>query len=237
MLVKEIIQRVQSLYSKGAASDDSRLTSRHIYNKLLTLRSKYVSQQAKKKQKINQWNYQTLPCVEVVEAPVHQCPCIPSIGCDILRTKYQIPKPLSDLNNHLISSVTSLDGTLIFSEIQWEEAKYKSHSKYTSKKPDYFIRDGYLYITGLTQKLRHLKIITITGLFEDPVAVHNFPSHCGNEEIEENCLSPLDMEFAVDNEFLDFMVTEASEELVTFFGGQKEDLTNDTKDNIVEENK
>ena len=60
MKVIEIIQRIQSLYSKGAQSDDSRLSDRHIYNKLLTLRSKYISQQAKKKQKVNQWNFQVL---------------------------------------------------------------------------------------------------------------------------------------------------------------------------------
>ena len=67
MKVHEIIQRVQSLYSKGCQSDDSRLSPRHIYSKLVSLRSKYISQQAKKKQKINQWNFQTLPCVELID--------------------------------------------------------------------------------------------------------------------------------------------------------------------------
>jgi len=238
MKVSEVIQRVQSLYSKGVQSDDSRLSSRHIYHKLLTLRSKYVSQQAKKRQKINQWNYQILNCVEVITVPVHQCPCIPPIGCDILRTKYPLPRPLSDLNVHLIQSVTSIDGSIIFSEIQWREVKYKQSSKYTSNKPDFFIKDGYLYIVGVTQRLRHLQVISVTGLFEDPVAVQSFPSKCQeDEEIEENCLSPLDMEFAVDGEFIDWIISETAEELVTFFGVQKEDLTNDTKDSVVEESK
>jgi len=58
MTIKEIIQRVQSLYSKGVQSDDVRLEDRHIYNKMITVRSKLISQEAKKRQKINQWNYQ-----------------------------------------------------------------------------------------------------------------------------------------------------------------------------------
>ena len=40
MLVKELVQRIQSLYSKGVQSDDTRLSSPHIYNKLITVRSK-----------------------------------------------------------------------------------------------------------------------------------------------------------------------------------------------------
>ena len=35
MKIKEIIQRVQSLYSKGVQSDDTRLSDRHIYNKMV----------------------------------------------------------------------------------------------------------------------------------------------------------------------------------------------------------
>ena len=387
LLIKEIIQRVQSLYSKGAQSDDSRLSQRHIYSKLISLRSKYISQQAKKRQKLNQWNFQTLPCVEVIKVPQSLCPCVTVPGCDILRTKYPLPKPLSNLNNHLIQSVTSVDGNTIFSEIQWNEVKYKASSKYTSTKPDFFINDGYLYIIGLIQKMRHLKVITITGLFEDPLSAEDFPSICdcsnkvvgqlqksvayvtqtfttevitenlsvdrtfmisngsnliettqtfrwsyprtriyvqeepepylffvdtydccgGSEIIEEkviidtpiynivskdtskqqeisyteyyteagiiksrvvveqvpyvehqdekmltsltqnipyekevcidDCTSSLDKEFRVDSEFIDFMIGEAAEELVTFFSQVKEDLTNDSKDNTVEESK
>ena len=54
---------------------------------------------------------------------------------------------MTDLNNHLIQSVTTLDGSVIFSEISWTEKKYKSANKYTANKPDYYIRNNYLYIT------------------------------------------------------------------------------------------
>jgi len=114
MLIKEIIQRIQSLYSKGVQSDDTRLTDRHIYNKMVTVRSKLVSQEAKKKQKINQWSYQTLSCVELIKAQPNECPCIAPPGCEILRSKYPIPKMvmlyslkllgLKKNTNHLINT-------------------------------------------------------------------------------------------------------------------------------------
>ena len=214
------------------------MSPRHIYSKLISLRSKYISQQAKKKQKINQWNFQTLSCVELIKTDIHNCPCIPPIGCKVLRTKYPLPKPLTDLNRHLIQSVTSLDGTIIFSEIQWDEVKYKASSKYTATKPDFFIRNGYLYLIGLTQRMRHLNIITITGLWEDPLVSYNFIGKCEEDCTDcEDCTSALDKDFHIDGENVDWIISEAAEELISYYNQNKEDLTNDTKDSIVEESK
>ena len=109
MIVKELIQRVQALYSKGVKSDDSRLSSRHIYNKLLSVRARLISQEAKKKQRISQWNYQTIPCIKMIEVPAHDCPCLPPIGCKILRSEHKIPSPLSGLSGDLIDWVRTID--------------------------------------------------------------------------------------------------------------------------------
>ena len=237
MTVGEIIQRIQSMYSKGVQSDDSRLTARHIYNKIVTVRAKLVSEKSKKKQKISQWNYQTLPCVELEIAPIHECPCIPPAGCKILKTKYPLPKPLTNLNAHLIQSVTSLDGSIVYSEIGWTEKKYKSFNKYTADKPDYFIRNNYLYITHKNGP----KIITITGLFEDPLEVESYPSYCPSDDCKggecNDCVSPLDKEFPIDDDLLDTLVEMSFNELIILFNQNIEDLTNDSKDNLVEPSK
>lgn len=234
MLIKEIIQRIQSLYSKGVQSDDVTLSDRHIYNKMVTVRSKLISQEAKKKQKINQWSYQTLNCVELIKAQVHECPCLPPIGCDILRTKYPIPKPLTDLNSHLIQSVTTIDGNTVFSEIGWTEKKYKADNKYTANKPDYYIRNNYLYITHRSG----LKLITITGLFDDPLVAINFPSYCPGECQDcIDCESPLDKEFPIDNDMIDTLIDMCKEELILQFSQMTGDLTNNSSDNIPENSK
>jgi len=232
MKTNELISRVQSLYSKGLKSDDTRLESRLIFNKLLSSRSKLVSQRARKRQFISKFNYQTLPCVELIKAPIAECPCLPPIGCDIYRTKYPIPSILTDLNYHLIDSVTTLNGNIVFSEITWNEKKYKSSNKYTANKPDYFIRNGYIYVT---QK-KGAKVITITGLFENPWEAEKFPSICDDCE-DCGCQSPLDMEFPIDNDMVDTLVELATKELVVMFSQSIEDVSNNTRDTQNEQSK
>ncbi|MBV1928913.1 MAG: hypothetical protein KUG81_05315 [Gammaproteobacteria bacterium] len=227
MITEKIIQRVQSLYSKGVQSDDSRLKSRHIYNKLLTVRSKILSQKANKRQMISQWNFQTIPCVVLEKAPKHECPCAPPMGCDIYRTKEVLPEPLTNLNGHMIQSVTSIEGSTVYDEIGWTEAKYKAGNKYTAMKPDYFIRNKYLYVI----QVKGASVIAITGLFEDPFAATTYPSDCGDcTDCENDCDSPMDLDFPIDNDLIDTMVEIAAQELIFVFTQGKEDKDNNTSD-------
>lgn len=240
---KEAIQRVQSLYSRGVHSDDTRLAARHIFSKLLTIRARLMTQKLNKRQKISQWNFQTLHCVELIKAEPYECPCLPSIGCVILRTKEPLPKPLTGIiDGHMLQSVTTLEGSVIFSETTWKDKKYKKGSKFTSDKPDYFIRDNYLFIT--TKK--GPKAITITGLFEDPVEAENYHSICGNGEgcgestpADEcpDCVSPLDQEFVVDNDMVGVIIEMAAQELIQMFSQGREDITNNTKESLNGENR
>lgn len=234
MVLKEIIQRIQSLYSKGVQSRDSRLSSRHIYNKLLTVRTRLLSEESNKKQKISNWNYQTLSCVELIKVPLHECICIPSNGCEILRSKYKIPKPLTGMNNHIISNVYSIDGSIKYSEVSVLEKKYSKGNKYTKFKPDYYIQNGYLYIT---QSLRGPKIISVEGLFEDPVTARLFEQYCENDCDEcNNCVSPMDLDFPIDSDRIDIIVEFAVKELIQAFNTLgKEDITSNSVDDGKQE--
>ena len=200
MLVSEIIQRVQSLYSKGVQSDDSKLSSRHIYNKILSVRSRLIVQSSKQRQKLSQWYYVTLPCVELTPAQKYECPCLPAIGCTILKSKHALPKPLVNLSQHLIKSVTSLDGQVVYSTSTFEDQKYKKGRKYTSGQPDYWIRDGYLF----TEHRKGPKVVSIEILPQDPAEALAYPSFCGVSET--SCISPLDLEFAMDNDKIDTLI-------------------------------
>ncbi len=238
MLIKELIQRVQSLYSKGVQSDDSRLSARHIYSVIQSVRSTLLTQRADKRQPISQWNYQTLNCVELIKAKPYECPCLPAIGCTILRTKEPLPKPLTGLiDGHLIQSVTSLEGSITYSPTTWEDKKYKKGAKYTSTKPDYYIRDNYLYITTKTGP----KAITITGIFDDPLEVDSYPGLC-DEVIDcaEDCIeckSPLDMNLPIDRDMVKTLVEMSANELLSLFSQGREDLTNNSRDNLKQESK
>lgn len=225
MKLGEIIQRVQSLYSHGLQSKDSRLTSRHIYSAISSARSILLSQQYNKKQLINQWSYQTLPCVELIKAPVHECPCIPSNGCMILRSKYKIPKPVSGIDKHLFQPITSLDGSMRFDEETFSTAKYSIGNKYTSNKPGYYFRNEYLYVTTL----KELKSLTIPGIFDDPIAAEQFPSMCPCPECE--CKDILDMEYPFDGDLIKPLIELSYNELI----GILKQLPEDKEDNASDD--
>lgn len=231
MKVIEAIQRVQSLYSKGVAADDRRLTNRHIYSKLKTVRARLLYEKITNKQFIASTNYQVLPCVELVKAPIHECPCIPPLGCCIYKTKYQLPTPVSGISGHIIRSVTSLDGNTVYSEITWQDKKYKQYDKYTSKKPDYFISNEYLYVTADNDA----EVVRIEILLDDPVEGYNFPSYC--PDAQDPCISIYDREFHLDNSMFDAMIQLTVSTLLTQFVSSVEDETNNAKDNPSSANK
>mgnify|MGYP000294406911 CR=1 FL=1 len=230
MTIGEIIQRVQSLYSKGVESDDSRLSSRHIYNKLLSSRSKLISQKANKKQNISSWNYQTLPCVNLIKVPAHECPCFPPVGCEVLRSEYKLPDPISGLSGVLIKSVTSIERSLKIDAITINAVNSQKGNKYTSKKTNYFIQDGYLYITTPT----NLKVVSIIGLFEDPIDAISYCNSCTGCI---NCLNYKEEEFPISSDLVDALIELTVIEVIQIFSKRIEDATNNTRDNIAQQTK
>ena len=226
MKIGDIIQRVQSLYSKGVQSDDSRLSSRHIYNKIVTLRTRLLSQKAKSKQKISDWNYQTISCIEMIEVPVHECPCAPYADCTtVKRSNYPIPKIMSDYNGNLIDYVMTIDSGDKFDYSNRIEMLHISGNKYTASRRRYIIDKGYIYAYGKEVP----KLLQMRALFEDPVEAINFISYCPSE-FYDSCVDILDMEFPIDGDTVDTLIELAVNELIILFKQNIEDMSNDTKD-------
>lgn len=225
MKLEEGIQRVQSLYSAGVQSRSSRLTSRHIYSALMTARSVLLSQQANKNQKATQWSYQTLPCVELISVPEHECPCVPPVGCKVLRTKYQLPMPINGLDTMLIQSVTSLDGSITFDNTRFDTHKYRTGNKFTSKNPAIYIKNRYGYIT--IKKL--LAGLIIVGLFDDFLEATSFPSVCGSCA-ECECLDIMITEIPIDGKLIRPLIQLANEELIVIMRQMNEDKSNNATD-------
>lgn len=229
MVIREIIQRVLSAYSKGVQSDDVRLTKRHIYNKLLTTRALLLSREAKQKRKISNWNYVTLPCVEIIEVPYNEeCPCIPTVGCNMYRSKYKLPRPIISLVGHMIKSITSLDKNIKFTEMTLNQSIYSSGSKYAKKTNRYILENGYLYIESPTPPI----IVRVEILPEDVVEARNFINYCN--PTEDTCLVDiLETDFPIDGSLIDALIQLTYEELITGFQKSLQDSTNDSRDNAI----
>jgi hypothetical protein len=226
--VGNIIQRVQSLYSKGAQSNSSRLMSRHIYDKMMSTRALLFYNKINKRQFMSKWNYDILPCVELIAVSENDCPCLPIPGCDILRTKNKLPKPMNSINGYVIDSVLSVNGQVIFNEVTYKSKIWRGSDKYTSAKPDWFIKDDYIYITTT----RKLKAITVMGLFADPIAAANYPTKCGVGDEPACPIHPKEMDFPLDDEMVDALVQLTVQELSVGFAPGYEDRRNDSADHV-----
>jgi hypothetical protein len=226
MFIKEVIERIQSLYSKGVSSDESRLSDRHVYNKILSVRMQLLSQQLKKKQRISDWNYSILPCVELIKVPNHECPCLGDLGCDVYRTKFPIPRVMTDSNRHYIDFVMSVESGMRIEETTRQGVLYLKGNKYTGTKPKFLFENGYLYFP--IQKSPG--VVKIKLLAEDPLEAMHFPSLCDDCQNCTDCIPAPDHEFAIDGDLIEPLIDICVQEIIGIFGGRSEDKDNNSRD-------
>lgn len=230
--IGELIDRVQTLYSKGVSSDDVRLEKRVVYHKLVSSRNKLVAQQVKKRQKVSDWNYVVLPCIELIQVESHKCPCIPAKGCKVYRTKHVLPKILTDLNTHLIDWVMSIDNIRVINPTTREGYLYVNGSKYTAKNLRYILEEGHLFVYG--EKIP--QFITAKILPEDPIDAYMYTNACECTDCDD-CGSITDMLFPIDGDLVDTLIEMTIQELDFFIRGGQEDQSNNAADTIREQSK
>lgn len=229
MTIREAIQAVQSMYSKGVQSKDTRLSSRQIYFELLNGRSSVIRNLSNKNQFIGEWNYQTLPCVELIKLTIHELNCVVDENCVILRSKNPIPRIIPDMEANIIKYISSIDGTNLRFEVQdFQNVRYNRGNKYTSKKSKVYLRNGYLYLTNKTI----LTGITMEALFEDAIEVYNFPNICG-DCTECKCKDVTEIDFPVDRVILDNVLSIANQSLLSIFLQMSEDKSDNASDDIA----
>lgn len=226
MFVREVIERIQSLYSRGVSSDESRLSDRHVYNKILSVRMQLLAQQLKKKQRISDWNYSVLPCVELIKVPNHECSCLGDLGCDIYRTKFEIPRVMTDSNRHYIDFVMSVESGMRIEETSRQGVLYLKGNKYTGVKPKYLFENGYLYFP----LKKNPGVVKIKLLAEDPLTAMHFPSLCDGCTDCTDCVAAYDHEFSIDGDLIEPLIDICVQEIIGIFGQRKEDTSNDSRD-------
>ena len=234
MKIGQVIERVQSLYSKGAASDDTRLEPRLIYNKIISTRAMLLSQISNKRQRIDDMSYQTLNCIELVPTNVYPESCIPRpSGCITLKSKYPIPNIVSGHNGLLVSYVTNLDGTGIYNRLNFSRVKYRLGARYTKNHYNFIIGDdSYLYVTSNSSG----RLVNMRAVAEDPFEFTQFKSYCDEYNCPE-CVTPMEIDIHLSAKNVDTLVQLIVQELVEIFYKSQEDKTNNGSDSIVENSK
>ena len=185
-----------------------RLSNRMILKALKDARASVTQTQRinNSKVEINKFSLQTLPCVSMGEVDKTRCiPCIPRSGKYWTRSKFPIPKVIGNK----ITSVSSIDGSSIFSFSDWDKLKYKVNSRFKAQNDSgYFTlkseEDGvHLYVEN-----KEILAVSVTALFTDPYEVKSFPL-CDSEP--EAICDPLEDEFVVEMELLPLIMSQAVE--------------------------
>jgi hypothetical protein len=227
ILIEEAIQIIQSVYSKGLQSKDSRLSNRHIYSAMLSARGTLIRQRINDKQELSSWIYQTIPCVELEIANINDCGIAAVNGCTILKSKYELPTFINSIKKKdLIRTVTTLDNNVRFDVVDYTTFRYRKGNKFTSGKPCIYIRNKHLFVVGY----KILKAIPVDGIFQDPIEVFNFKQKSGCADSSCDCLSAYELEFPFDRELMSSLAAIAMKELILLFGQMKEDRRNNASD-------
>ena len=225
MTTGELIDRVQSLYSKGTKSDDSRLSSRFIYSKLLSVRAILIKQLRSKNNRLNSDNYTILNCIKLIKVDAINCPCIPVTGCKVYRSEFKIPSIIEERDRLIIEFVSSLDNSVIFTMSDVIKYRFSSGNRFNSN--FYIYQNGYIYVYG--KKLP--KYIMIKAVLENPS--ETYEGDCEEECIGCGCMSNYDKEFPIQSALIEPMLEFTNKELIGMFSQMREDLSNDNKDSII----
>jgi hypothetical protein len=226
MKIAEAIARVRSLYNSGTGSDDSNLSDRHIYAKLVSARTLLIKREIDKKRQVSDWIVQTINCLELEVALPNECPCAIPPGCTALKSVNKIPKPVQSAIGPELEFVTTMDGNTVYSKTNWVKKRYKSGNKYTADSPDYSIKNDYLF---LIHAGKLLKYITVGGVFEDPLDIP-YANGCN----EGDCIDPYEVDFPIDLHIMDALIQMATQELIEVFKSiPPDDENNATQDKQV----
>lgn len=228
--VGEIIDKIQSLYSKGLKSDDSRLSSRHIYSVAISVRATLISNQINKRQFISDWSYSTIPFLKMVKVSSIECKSFSHLGCDIYRSEKKLPSILTSLDRNIIDWVMKIDNNYIIEPTTRQENLYNTGNRFTSKKLKYVIENQYLYINSSSSP----KAISMRYIPTNPIEAYDFNVECVEHDI---CISNYEKEFLIDRDLVTPLTQIVSQELIEIFSQMREDKTNDSSDNLKQESK
>lgn len=199
MTVREIIHTITHDYAKGVPGDDSSLRPRRVYAALKNARARVLA----RARKLNDNNYVTLPCVPISEVTINECLCVPVLGCKNYRTDCELP---IEIGENAMMDISTYDGSIKFSQIQFADVAYLSSNKYTANSPKFYIRNRRAYMLNVPKRL---ELVTIRLLAEDPTDLACVK--CG----DNNALAcnPLDAPFPLDREYATDVIRTAVYEL------------------------
>lgn len=171
--LRKIVADIRNIADSGENNYSFRISDEQIAYWIHEIRSMLISQAIGKKQDYSDVWIQSIPCLALELVDKSEC-CIETTDCYILKTVNKIPITIETSEDNLIIEVLTSSGDGI-SKGNSFKARYQAYNKYTKDKPQWYLTNGYLYITSNIL----LDYINIFAIFEDPEELSGF-STCGD---------------------------------------------------------
>jgi len=210
-------------------TDDSEIDDRYIAYLYNIKRAKYLRQDLNNYQKTTDNSIKQTFCIGVEE--VNAAECGVEYNCEtLLRTKMTIPTPIELSSKAAITSVKpSTKLAKPFNFISREKAHWIEGSSFSGSVYAFLDTDGYVYLYSTSDGYKLLECITITGIFENPLELKEFPDCCDCTAAESPCYDEDESEYPLQPHYIDLI----RREIIAEFVQEKqipEDKENDATD-------
>jgi len=209
MRIGEAVSTLRVLIKE--VSDDSNYTDSFLWSMIAT---------CKNPEKLDVPHNRSMFCIELIPAKAHNCACVSDTGCNILVSKYTIPKVVNNGYKDLMT-VSDLGGNT-FGYSTETELLYSKFDPIKSKATRWnLINDRLQIYNNLT-----LPIVRLNGLWENIIEWADI-QYCGSNP----CLDVYDMDAGfgqMDADEIYFKVLN----LLRFSFSRKEDTTSDKNPEI-----
>ena len=142
---------------------DTTFTNELLYFHLMNAAAIVNVRKAEKYYKLSDWNTPSF-CIGTIVTKEHPCECI-NAGCELIRTKYKIPRPLTGKHRDLLT-VSTLDNKVI-PKIKPEMVDVYMTDEIKKMSLFYFMLDEYIFIVNGNVTVGSPKALLIKGFWED----------------------------------------------------------------------
>jgi hypothetical protein len=216
----EIIATFRTLIKEH--TDDNLYTDAYLFRILTSAKNLLYKRKLDKFKKLSEWEW-TCFCIPLCIDKSHNCKCV-KVGCNVLKTKFKLPRTLTSRNKDLIR-ITTLDNTEI-PLIREREHLSNMLDPVMSKTVTASVIDGYLVIWNTLK----LKGVQVCGVWDD-ITQWDGIQLCDIAGNETECFDINSLPFNIDGE-IEYPMYQMGLELMRITLQKPEDITNDASSTI-----
>lgn len=223
--LEELVYDVREAINDFA--DDTEIDNRYIIYLYNIKRAKYLRQELNKMNRRIDISIQQSICLSMELVDGDEC------GDDcpkLLRSTLPVPTPLELHTKPAILSVKPTTKISVpFNFITKQKIAYIDGAQFAGGLYSFLDEDGYLYVYSLSDAYKLLKCVTVTGVFENPLDLANYPACCDCTAYESPCYDEMTDEYPLQPHFIDLISKEIIKDLLT-----KKQIPEDTENNAID---